>query len=618
MESCFMQINLPFELPNPTDGSPAKAEKTIDNGSGTGFPSLMEQLLTLTGINERGTKGEKSADISRHNVESFMKLFAGPGLPATQPLNLEIALRKDAGDRQPLPVLEVTGVKKMEDGDLSQNSYTTMDAIPVGQTNGEALLVAINPGKILTASMEEMSSQQRFSDPVQHAHRLKVADAAMNVQAELAGFWEKSPLFELDTPEDPGGLNTERETSANSSVERWQTDDRELQKIVLSGNSRKASPVSRELLWQGVQISGQAFLKPSEEWLPEIAVKETSPESSVEPASATASKDSIFAGNLQASEVFDVQRKGIHAAVSDGAAGEQQAIQGKKSASGLRTDRLTKTQLAVRQNDNVFPRNLPKPDSSHPKSDYLQITLSNRPEKTNQAIKDNQGSTGSPLDSHSRHASIALPGQPAGDLGEKQPEFRFLQIRSTGNHSSASTSATANHLHIVSSNSTVLSGSEQVLPAQSKDLIYQIAERIQFQLREGRGEIRIQLKPDSLGRVEIKAETTTNGVVVRIVTEAGNIKSYLESNLQLLHQNLQDQGLKVDRIYISIQNGSDSQSASGHAAQFGNSGAGGSPKEPNKPSVPSSATSMEPSEDLFEDFTTSISPNPNVRFHTIA
>jgi flagellar hook-length control protein FliK len=617
MGSYFMQISLPFELPNPADGSPAKAEKTIDNGAGTGFPHLMEQLLTLTGINERDTKGEKSADISRHNVERFMNLFAGLGLPAAQPLNLEIALTKDAGDRQPLPVLEVTS-GKMEDGDLSQNSDTTIDAIPVGQANGDVLLVAINPGKILTASIEEISSQQRFFDPIQRVHRLNVADPAMNVQAELAGFGEKSPLFKPDTPEDPGGLNAEREASANSSVERWQTDGRELQKIVLSGNSRKASPISRALLWQGVQISGQAFLKAPEEWLPEIAAKETSPESGGEPTSGTASKDFLFEGNLQASEVFDAQRKGILTAAFDRTASEQQAIQGEKSASGLQTDRLTKTQLAVGQNDKVFPCNLPKPDSSHPESDYLRISFSNRPEKTDQAMQDNQGSTGSPLNSHSRHTSFALLGQPAGDLGGKQPEFRLLQIRSTENHSSASTSATANHLHVVSSNSTVLSGSEQVLPAQSKDLIYQIAERIQFQLREGRGEIRIQLKPDSLGRIEIKAETTTNGVVARIVTEAGNIKSYLESNLQLLHQHLQDQGLKVDRIYISIQNGTDSQSASGHAAQFGNSGAGSSPKEPNKPSVASPTTSMEPSEDLVADFTTSIGPNPNVRFHTIA
>ncbi len=189
-------------------------------------------------------------------------------------------------------------------------------------------------------------------------------------------------------------------------------------------------------------------------------------------------------------------------------------------------------------------------------------------------------------------------------VGERQQELPFQ---------SASIAARP-----VEPSSMQVSSPVQTMTAQPRELIQQIAERIQIQLRDGKSEIVVQLKPDSLGRLEIRAESTSSGVVARITTESGSVKGYLESNLHLLQQTLQDQGLKVDRIHIIVQDGFNSQSSPGYASQFGHTGSGHTGSEPHKSSeTPGNVAANQP-EEVVVDSTTWVSLNPNTRFHTVA
>jgi flagellar hook-length control protein FliK len=91
------------------------------------------------------------------------------------------------------------------------------------------------------------------------------------------------------------------------------------------------------------------------------------------------------------------------------------------------------------------------------------------------------------------------------------------------------------------------------------ELIPEIADHIRAQIQNGGNEIRIQLKPEALGRIEIHAENGAQGVTARILVETAAVKNYLENNLQMLQQNLQDQGLKVAHIDFLLQDGFGSQ-----------------------------------------------------------
>jgi flagellar hook-length control protein FliK len=148
---------------------------------------------------------------------------------------------------------------------------------------------------------------------------------------------------------------------------------------------------------------------------------------------------------------------------------------------------------------------------------------------------------------------------------------------------------------------------------QTKEFILQLSERIQVQVRDGGGEIRIQLKPDGLGHLEIRAENTANGVAARIVAESSSVKNFLETNLHSLQQNLQDQGLKIDRIQVAIQDSSSQQSSSGFAAESGHAGSGHRGRTSNY-----SDLSSDQQEELAVDPATLLLLNPNIRFHTIA
>jgi hypothetical protein len=162
------------------------------------------------------------------------------------------------------------------------------------------------------------------------------------------------------------------------------------------------------------------------------------------------------------------------------------------------------------------------------------------------------------------------------------------------------------------------SAAESTPKTQTQEFIPQIAQRIQFQIREGKETIRIQLKPDSLGRIEIKAEAAANGVIARISTESYSVKNHLENNVQALQQTLQDQGLKVDRIYIVTHDGLDLSADSGKGLQFGHAGSGFSDGEARGFHQSSESATGDRLEEISLDPMTLVSLNPDIHFHTIA
>jgi flagellar hook-length control protein FliK len=157
------------------------------------------------------------------------------------------------------------------------------------------------------------------------------------------------------------------------------------------------------------------------------------------------------------------------------------------------------------------------------------------------------------------------------------------------------------------------------IPSRPGELVYQIADRIQVQLRDGKNEIRIQLKPESLGSLEIRAEATSNGVVARITAESAAVKNYLENNLHILQQNLQDQGLKVERIQIAVQEVVNQQASLGQFSQFGHAASGGRQwSDTHRPAQPAGDLFSTPAEEIAVDPLTLIAAGSTNRFHTVA
>jgi flagellar hook-length control protein FliK len=153
------------------------------------------------------------------------------------------------------------------------------------------------------------------------------------------------------------------------------------------------------------------------------------------------------------------------------------------------------------------------------------------------------------------------------------------------------------------------------VPSQEPDFLSQLARRIDMQLRDGENVIRIQLKPSSLGRMEIMAQTSGPGVMATITTESSAVKNYLEHNLHQLQQSFLDQGVKVDRIDVTVQEGFQPQhSSSGSQDSRSSGGQQGESKSP----VWQGAQSEWSSEELAVDTQTLMILGPHSTFQTVA
>jgi flagellar hook-length control protein FliK len=96
-------------------------------------------------------------------------------------------------------------------------------------------------------------------------------------------------------------------------------------------------------------------------------------------------------------------------------------------------------------------------------------------------------------------------------------------------------------------------------PATKEDVIRQIVDSAKLRFQSGRGEMRIQLKPESLGHVRLDISTDQHQVMVKVVAELPAVKELLESNLPHLRAELQGQGLEIHKFDVSVGGDSASQ-----------------------------------------------------------
>ena len=83
-------------------------------------------------------------------------------------------------------------------------------------------------------------------------------------------------------------------------------------------------------------------------------------------------------------------------------------------------------------------------------------------------------------------------------------------------------------------------------------------------LKNGRSEFKIDLKPETLGHLKMQILTENHHVTIRILTENHSVKEMIENNLAHLKANFQNQGLEIQKFDVSV------------ALNWDQSGAGGS------------------------------------------
>ncbi len=90
-------------------------------------------------------------------------------------------------------------------------------------------------------------------------------------------------------------------------------------------------------------------------------------------------------------------------------------------------------------------------------------------------------------------------------------------------------------------------------PLEAKELIDQIVKKAEILLKQNASEIKIDLKPEFLGKMTIKIAVEEGILTARFLTENHQVKNLLESNLNTLRQSLEAQGIKVEKTEVNVQ-----------------------------------------------------------------
>ena len=84
------------------------------------------------------------------------------------------------------------------------------------------------------------------------------------------------------------------------------------------------------------------------------------------------------------------------------------------------------------------------------------------------------------------------------------------------------------------------------------NLVNQIVGRAVFLQRNGQSEVRMDLKPDHLGRIQMKISTESQRVTIQMLAETPMARDIIEANLGQLRTDLASQGLDVDHLDVDM------------------------------------------------------------------
>ncbi|MGS0764262.1 flagellar hook-length control protein FliK [Syntrophomonas curvata] len=93
--------------------------------------------------------------------------------------------------------------------------------------------------------------------------------------------------------------------------------------------------------------------------------------------------------------------------------------------------------------------------------------------------------------------------------------------------------------------------SSRNLPS-AREIMAQVVQKAELLFSHKLSELKIDLKPEFLGRLTIKVMVEEGVVTARFIAENQQVRHLLENNMPTLRQNLEAQGLRVDRAEVNV------------------------------------------------------------------
>ena len=88
--------------------------------------------------------------------------------------------------------------------------------------------------------------------------------------------------------------------------------------------------------------------------------------------------------------------------------------------------------------------------------------------------------------------------------------------------------------------------------ANAREVVEQIVDEIKATIKVDTTSVEMQLNPEHLGKVSINIATENDVVKAKIVVTDKQVEEIVRSNLEILRENLNNQGLKVEELEVTI------------------------------------------------------------------
>lgn len=94
-------------------------------------------------------------------------------------------------------------------------------------------------------------------------------------------------------------------------------------------------------------------------------------------------------------------------------------------------------------------------------------------------------------------------------------------------------------------------------PVDKKQFMEHIIEKVKYDLSSNKNQIRMTLKPESLGEMIMEVEVVKNSLVAKIMVDNQRSKELIENNLFQLKEGVKDTGLEIKTFEVFVGNNSD-------------------------------------------------------------
>ncbi|MDA8574353.1 flagellar hook-length control protein FliK [Alphaproteobacteria bacterium] len=228
----------------------------------------------------------------------------------------------------------------------------------------------------------------------------------------------------------------------------------------------------------------------------------------------------------------------------------------------------------------------PTPSALNPNSTAAQLSAGQDTQSSTQMLATAQNTTkqvnavsiGSTaeLTAATAHVRRASAGNPATTSAAAP---RAADVASTGNGagsgagSAAAAAPAASMSQSASLTSTPISSLLKTAQTQAPQVIKQVTVEIAGGVKKGDTDIKIQLRPDQLGKVNVQLEIAKDGAVKALVlVDKAETLELLQRDSRGLERSLQDAGLKTGNGSLTFALNDQGQSGSGQSSQGQNNG----------------------------------------------